>query len=108
MRESVSTFLYRIFVYGIGGMALLYLIAPIVIALAMSTTLGEAWAQILGPGQIVSPISNARAAVVFVRFVMVFSQSSKEMISGPPASPAIQRRGPRFWPARPGGCGPLL
>jgi putative spermidine/putrescine transport system permease protein len=41
MRESVSTFLYRIFVYGIGGMALLYLIAPIVIALAMSFTAGQ-------------------------------------------------------------------
>lgn len=41
MREAASTFLYRAFVYGIGGLAILYLIAPIVIALVMSFTAGQ-------------------------------------------------------------------
>lgn len=41
MRESFSSFLYRVFVYGIGGIALLYLIAPILIALTMSFTAGQ-------------------------------------------------------------------
>lgn len=41
MREAVSDLSYRAFVYGIGGLAMLYLIAPIVIALIMSFTAGQ-------------------------------------------------------------------
>ncbi|WP_261537123.1 ABC transporter permease [Burkholderia multivorans] len=41
MRESVSSALYRLFVYGLGGLALVYLTAPIVVALTMSFTAGQ-------------------------------------------------------------------
>src|SRR5262245_54525378 len=41
MREATSALLYRAFVYGVGGLAMLYLIAPIIIALVMSFTAGQ-------------------------------------------------------------------
>ena len=39
--KQLPVILYRIFVYGVGGLAMLYLIAPIVIALVMSFTAGQ-------------------------------------------------------------------
>jgi putative spermidine/putrescine transport system permease protein len=41
MRNAISTALYRAFVYGGGTLALLFLIAPIIIALMMSFTAGQ-------------------------------------------------------------------